>query len=107
MKWQSQAPCSTENPDLFFPLSVNEESKHAAVLYGLYCHRCPVRRQCLEEAMRTRSDGVWAGTTRAVRDALSRNRDRKSCPGCGSKDMSTDDLTSCCLACGLSWRIAP
>jgi WhiB family redox-sensing transcriptional regulator len=104
--WQHRAACRDEDPDMFFASSLASEVDHARKMERSLCGRCPVRVSCLEEALRTGSSGVWAGTTTAVRDALRRNRGRQSCPGCFNKNLSTDSETSVCPACGLSWRIA-
>lgn len=58
MDWLRQAACKeAADPEIFFPPPANsrliiQEAKS-------YCNRCPVRRECLQHALRTRAKGVW------------------------------------------------
>lgn len=38
----------------------------------MLCAACPVRTQCLGEALQANAEGVWGGFTRKGRAALSR-----------------------------------
>lgn len=67
----SGAACAGTDPEQFFP-DDSLEPVTARAVATTYCHACPVREACLQEALRTRSTGVWAGTTTRQRDALRR-----------------------------------
>ncbi|MEU7900687.1 WhiB family transcriptional regulator [Nonomuraea sp. NPDC049152] len=66
-----RAACLDEDPEIFFPISL-QGAGHAQVERAkAICHGCPVRRPCLDYAITTRqADGVWGGTDPAERRAL-------------------------------------
>ncbi|MGH3939584.1 MAG: WhiB family transcriptional regulator [Pseudonocardiaceae bacterium] len=67
--WQSRAACRTLHPDRLF---VQGAAQHEA---KVVCHPCPVRVQCLAEALDHRIEfGVWGGMTERERRALLRRR---------------------------------
>lgn len=67
--WQSRAACRTLHPDRLF---VQGAAQHEA---KIVCHPCPVRLQCLAEALDHRIEfGVWGGMTERERRALLRRR---------------------------------
>ncbi|GAT67286.1 whiB family transcriptional regulator [Planomonospora sphaerica] len=62
--WSRLAACLSEDPELFFPISLqgpgHMQHEHAKAV----CRRCPVRTQCLEYALSTHQmHGVWGGTS--------------------------------------------
>lgn len=60
------------DPDLMFPEDGDEVGVKAA---KRICRECPVRTQCLTDALsRKEKYGVWGGLTRHERAALSRRR---------------------------------
>lgn len=66
--WSDDAACAGVDPDLFFP----DEGEHPTEALAI-CAVCPVRAECLEEAIRTdERHGVWGGMT-----ARQRNRARR------------------------------
>jgi WhiB family transcriptional regulator, redox-sensing transcriptional regulator len=66
--WQSAAACHSCDPDLFFPVSSSGPAVEQAAKAIQICARCPVRRQCLAFALRTRQPyGVWGGLTEQER----------------------------------------
>jgi WhiB family redox-sensing transcriptional regulator len=74
MSWRQQAACKGANTSVFFPGRGDRLDEAKA-----YCDRCPVRPQCLDEAMALRSVpgqerlmGVWGGTSERER-----RRDRR------------------------------
>lgn len=70
--WRDQAACQGTNTDLFFPEGrINAHHKTAIEdAAKAVCHRCPVRRQCLEWALDTgEENGVWGGMTEKERHA--------------------------------------
>lgn len=72
MTWQNDAACA-DAPDIF-DLDWHWQ---AAVRY---CHTCPVRQQCLEQAMTFNEHGIWGGTTRAMRRDLAAQMGRRLLP---------------------------
>lgn len=67
--WQADAVCRTVDPEELFAAAA--EQKRAAAL----CTGCPVRTECLVEALDNRIEfGVWGGMTERNRRALLRRR---------------------------------
>ncbi len=66
--WRSAAACLSADPELFFPVSDSGPSlAQAAEAKAIYAG-CPVRRQCLSFALRTRQvHGIWGGLTERER----------------------------------------
>lgn len=58
--WTKQANCKDEDINAFFPLRYTAST----VSYAFNCCKnCPVKEECLYEAMVTQSHGIWGGTT--------------------------------------------
>ena len=69
--WASLALCQGMT-DLFYPPSGDNEGFDAA---KAVCDRCPVRRQCLDFAMRfEETEGIWGGTSGRERRELRRSQ---------------------------------
>ena len=58
LHWQQDSLCLEMGNELFF--SKKEADLNAA---KLICSMCPVQRECLNYAIRTRSKGLWGGLT--------------------------------------------
>lgn len=67
------------------------------------CAACPVRQTCLDWALAHDEWGVWAGTSRKVRESLARGIRRAKCPACADSRLWTTPTRQVCAACGLSW----
>ncbi len=65
--WRSAAACRSADPELFFPLSESGRSLEQIGEAKAICTGCPVRRQCLQFALRTRAHGIWGGLTELER----------------------------------------
>lgn len=66
--WADQAPCSSADPDAWFP-SVGESGDMAKRV----CGRCPVRSDCLEYALdHDEGFGIWGGLSEHERRKLRR-----------------------------------
>jgi WhiB family redox-sensing transcriptional regulator len=70
--WRLDAACRGQDPELFFPARGASREEPLA-----FCHRCPVRLECLDYAFSLGGDsaiqGIWGGfSTRARRDARRR-----------------------------------
>jgi len=59
-EWRDFAKCKGANSDIFFRDDMYEEAL-------TYCESCPVKKFCLDDAVWTRSDGTWGGTTKRQR----------------------------------------
>src|SRR5436309_10833685 len=67
--WTSLASCNTTDPDELF-VSGAAQNRAKAVCMG-----CPVRTECLSDALDNRVEfGVWGGMTERERRALLRRR---------------------------------
>jgi WhiB family redox-sensing transcriptional regulator len=67
--WASRAACSADTPDALF---VSGAAQHRA---KTVCRGCPVRTECLADALDNRVEfGVWGGMTERERRALLRRR---------------------------------
>ena len=66
--WASAAPCASAPDDLFVRGSEQQLAKAV-------CGACPVRAECLAEALDNKIEwGVWGGLTERERRALLRRR---------------------------------
>lgn len=64
--WQSQAGCTGQDPELFFPAGRDDSLLVAAHLRAVrpICAACPVALECLRWALDTAQEhGLWAATT--------------------------------------------
>lgn len=72
--WQQDAACRHTDPEMFF--SSNDEDRDAAMAL---CAGCPVRMQCLEQALASREGyGIWGGTDEQERRRLIRQQRQAS-----------------------------
>jgi WhiB family redox-sensing transcriptional regulator len=75
--WWSAATCRSADPELFFPISAFGQALEQVEEAKAICARCPVRRQCLAFALRTRqAHGIWGGMTEEERAFIRRPRSR-------------------------------
>ncbi|MFN2505558.1 MAG: WhiB family transcriptional regulator [Acidimicrobiales bacterium] len=66
--WMLSAACKDFAGHTFFPATEGQVATAKAI-----CRRCPVRRMCLETALRNRErHGVWGGLTEQERRRLRR-----------------------------------
>ena len=62
--WITMAACRSAGRDLSSPVSKAGQSLEQVTRAKAVCTGCPVRRQCLAFALRTRQiHGVWGGLT--------------------------------------------
>ncbi|MEO3765345.1 WhiB family transcriptional regulator [Streptomyces phytophilus] len=67
--WSAQAACRTADPDELFVQGAAQNRAKAV------CTGCPVRTECLADALDNRVEfGVWGGMTERERRALLRRR---------------------------------
>jgi WhiB family transcriptional regulator, redox-sensing transcriptional regulator len=74
-RWRLKAACLGAEPDVFFP-TARRHTTHTWKAARDYCDRCPVRRQCLDLAMRQQAAedrwGMFGGTTPSERRRMRR-----------------------------------
>jgi hypothetical protein len=108
--WSRSAACAgitwQESDKVFFPVSENQDA--VAKARSLFCDRCPLMTDCLNDALASDRTGLWAGTTADSRRKLRRTRHRAKCPLCLATQVVTLEETTgydseLCLACGVSW----
>lgn len=78
--WLELAACQGMNVGLFFAPAVELPSERRAreEAAKAVCAVCPVRIQCLEEAMRRRERyGIWGGLSSMERKSAHRRRGRR------------------------------
>ncbi|MET7867951.1 WhiB family transcriptional regulator [Micromonospora taraxaci] len=72
--WMSQANCQGTDPNEFYP-----EKGSNSELARKICKRCPVRLDCLEDALdRRERHGIWGGLSENQRTSLLRKRARRA-----------------------------
>jgi WhiB family transcriptional regulator, redox-sensing transcriptional regulator len=77
-EWRAAGACLAADPDLFFPVAIGSAASKDITRALSICESCPVKRQCLEFAMRTgESSGIWGGTTPEERIRVLRGRNRR------------------------------
>lgn len=107
--WRDRAACIDADTDLFFrgvtsaqPLGPEVPPREAEEI----CNRCPVRPECLWDALVSGDLGVRGGVTGYQRQLLSKRGARATCPGCGARFLVArvpSEDGQVCLACGVSW----
>lgn len=71
--WMNRAACAGLPGDEWFANEYTEQHRIAVRI----CNECPVRRDCLEHALRNREEeGVWGGLTQRQRRLELRRRRR-------------------------------
>lgn len=79
--WTRQAACSSlEDISIFFPeRGQNKEGNEAKRI----CVSCPVRKPCLDYAVRNNQDiGIWGGLNEKERRYINKAKRIAICPGC-------------------------
>jgi WhiB family redox-sensing transcriptional regulator len=73
--WRAAGACLAADPDLFFPVAAGNAAGRDTARALRICDSCPVKRQCLEFAMRNGEvSGIWGGTTPEERIRVLRGR---------------------------------
>ncbi|HEV7824238.1 MAG TPA: WhiB family transcriptional regulator [Mycobacteriales bacterium] len=68
-EWATDAACRSADPDALFVQGAAQNRAKSI------CHGCPVRTECLADALDNRVEfGVWGGMTERERRALLRKR---------------------------------
>jgi WhiB family transcriptional regulator, redox-sensing transcriptional regulator len=77
--WRADSACRNADPDLFFPVAGGTVASRQVAKAQKICASCPVKKQCLEFAMRTHEPaGIWGGTTPEDRIRARRARNRRA-----------------------------
>jgi hypothetical protein len=76
----SPGACANEDTELFFSESKSEIRKAMAI-----CDRCPIKKECLEDALANKEYGIWGGTTEVMRERMRANSN-----SLGFKEVKTD-----------------
>lgn len=98
--WKQYAACNTApHPEIFFPTRYEQEQ------YGIgeaeaFCGACPVRTECLSEALDMNETGTWGGMTNMDRNKL-KNRTTRKVYGSPAElaRFLTEDMPKC-MECG-------
>lgn len=67
-------PCAKMDPELFFPEGSSSAVVKARKLLAPVCNSCAFKEPCLDYALRTDVQGIWAGTTETDRKIIRRKR---------------------------------
>ena len=65
-------PCASMDPELFFPEGSSSAVVKAKKMLAPVCGSCKFQSDCLDYALHTDVQGIWAGTTDSERRALRR-----------------------------------
>jgi WhiB family redox-sensing transcriptional regulator len=73
-RWQQEANCLGQDPDLFHPSDYQSADNHAQVAAAkIFCNSCVVRDKCLDFALETKQgEGIWGGMTPPERGRILR-----------------------------------
>lgn len=89
--WRDSAACRTADPELFFPIGTGDVALAQERAALVVCRRCPVREECLQQALSAGiNDGVWGGTGEAERRRMLRRRGRGTRTRAGMSSGSGD-----------------
>lgn len=70
--WEKRASCLGFPAVIFYPEDIKPETSAQALEI---CRNCPVRLQCLEQALiRNESEGIWGGTLPQERRSIRRKK---------------------------------
>jgi WhiB family redox-sensing transcriptional regulator len=103
--WREQAACLNHDPETWFPIGhVTKDDQAQAAYAKSICRRCPVRTQCLRDAVDKREPyGIWGGLDENERHGLHRSTARNSigdiCGGGGGRTAHRRAGTPVCPAC--------
>ncbi len=92
--WRDQAECRDVDPELFFPASQRGPTHDAQVAAAKeVCARCPVRAECLAEALARIPYGIAGGLTGHERALLRRAPGRAAGPAPALRAEADEALT--------------
>jgi hypothetical protein len=78
-EWRSEAACRGSDPELFFPTAEADQARKGQVAAAkAVCARCPVRQECLTEALARIPYGIAGGLTEQERRRLRTGRQHQS-----------------------------
>ena len=84
-RWRERAACREIDPELFFPAAESGPARTRQVAAAkAVCARCPVREQCLTEALARIPYGIAGGLTEHERRRLRRNQHIASATSTGT-----------------------
>lgn len=108
LRWMDRGACNgTPDWELFF---ADERAKRRGLPAEVppeidpFCQACEVRITCLNWALDNDEDGVWGGTTKQQREAISRSTVRAKCPACQGRSLFRAGVQQVCGDCGTSWN---
>lgn len=112
--WADERACRDEDPETFFPPG---RATHMIARAQRICGRCPVRAECLNEALETEQDfGVWGGLSEFERRRLHGRRPTHPVPTSRAEELLADpaeflelagqDLTPVQIAAALRTNVA-
>lgn len=77
--WVERAACRGEDPEMWFPTGTRDLSGVQTRYAKAVCRVCPVRRECLNDALVNGIRyGIWGGRTEGEREKLARRRTRRT-----------------------------
>lgn len=75
--WMLLGACQGQDPELFFPAGSHGPARSQVEAAKAVCDRCAVCLECFAYAVRTaQEDGIWGGTTREERQAVTKTTAR-------------------------------
>jgi len=105
LDWRDRAACRGLPQEWFItPGDADDEPWDPDPRALAFCLACPVRPECLADAVRNGDVGTRGGTSAHQRRQLRRVRRRQGCPGCSATETAVVGRFQYCLSCGLSWR---
>jgi hypothetical protein len=109
--WRERSACNGKATRDYDPWDAPDTAYYPPEAAATICDSCPVRRECLVDALWRGDWCVRGGLTARQRDALLRPRRRSRCPVCRTPlpvavPAGSDDDTpvQICVVCGISWR---
>ncbi len=85
--WRDDAACLTADPELFFPLPGADDSAARG-----YCAACPVRVECLQDALAKGDGGIRGGLSEEARSQL--RRDARTAASSATPDSPAASLAA-------------
>jgi WhiB family transcriptional regulator, redox-sensing transcriptional regulator len=81
VKWWQRAACADADTSLFYDGDDAKKENPKRQLAKAFCEMCPVRQECLEEAIQVKEKGIWGGMTTKERRRLVASRKLRATKG--------------------------
>lgn len=69
-----QGSCVGKDPNLWFPEGPSNATENSTAYAKAICNTCPIKLQCLQDAIENEYYGIWGGLTETERSRMKRTK---------------------------------